>query len=368
MVRGTSPYPLQNFPNPPKIFPNPQTSTEFVYDPLKTCRYPCSCKGGGRGGGGFLVEYHLLHKFIYLRQININPRFDGAVHLILPATNPTSSNRETCDETPVGTPTNLQKSTKVTHLPPVVLYVKYHCGYPSRRPPDFHVSARWLEPGLTAFVTTKLVQYFVPEYPVVFDWISYLLDELVGEYSTQQLENISSMVPKPTKSSGPSASTQGTSTQLQSDSHSSESSTSKCLSLEAAGRELEDSNDRFLSPSSASDRHPCQIFLRSSSQIDDMEEFDRYEAHKEFLQSKHECGICFMEWPGEQFSEPCHSCKQIFCKQCILEYCQVCIRTCTGCVYAFQPYSYKSPSMNSLGQAFPPDILAELKSGWKALT
>ena len=181
------------------------------------------------------------------------------------------------------------------------------------------------------------MEYFIPDYPVVFDWISYLHDELVGEYSRHQLENISLVVPTPNQSSGPSASasTQGTAVKLQSSGQSSESSTSAGLSLEAASRELEDSDDRFLSPSSASDRHPCQIFLRSSSQIDDMEEYDQYEAHKVFLQTKHECGICFMEWSGEQFSEPCQSCKQIFCKQCLLEYCQVCITACTVCCVSF---------------------------------
>ena len=212
---------------------------------------------------------------------------------------------------------------EVTHLPPVVLYVKYHCDYPSRRPPEFHVSARWLEPKSVAFIAEKLRQFFVPEYPVVFDWISYLHDELVGEYSIHQLENISLGVPKDSQSDGPSASTQPASTHLKSSSECSEISTSKLLSLDCISTELEHSNDRFLSPSSASDRHPCQIFLRSSSQIDDMEEFDQYEAHKEFLQNKHECGICFVEWLGEQFCEPCHSCKQVFCRQCILEYCRV---------------------------------------------
>ena len=71
-------------------------------------------------------------------------------------------------------------------------------------------------------------------------------------------------------------------------------------------------------------RHPCQVFLRSTSQFNDIEAFDQYECHREFLRNKHECCICFLLISGEQFCEPCPDCGQAFCTDCLLGYCQVC--------------------------------------------
>lgn len=57
--------------------------------------------------------------------------------------------------------------------------------------------------------------------------------------------------------------------------------------------------------------------------MDDMEEYDRFEAHKVFLEEMHICEVCFMEVPGRAFSEPCPACGKLYCKDCIREYCQV---------------------------------------------
>ena len=72
-------------------------------------------------------------------------------------------------------------------------------------------------------------------------------------------------------------------------------------------------------------RHINQIFVRSISEFNDVEEHDQYENHKRFLTDKHECGICTELKYGEQFCDPCKECDGpgLYCKSCISEYCQV---------------------------------------------
>lgn len=198
-------------------------------------------------------------------QVTISPRFDGNVQLVLPP-----------DSTTVKQGISPPRLSEVTHLPSLVLYVRYHSEYPSLRPPDLHLSARWLDPKLVSQVVDKLRQQFTPDCPVVFDWVTYLQDELVKDYSENQLQT--PIIP---------------------------ATDSTTAAVEGTGS------------------HPCPIFLRSTSQFDDMEEFDKYESHKEFLESKHTCGICFQELSGREFCEPCRTCAQLFCKPCLSEYCQV---------------------------------------------
>ena len=135
----------------------------------------------------------------------------------------------------------------------------------------------------------KLKELFTPDSPVVFDWVNFIQDELATHYSAYQLQIATNIPP--------------------------ESTDAKC---EASPTEAGIGDSAV-----ESKQHPCQIFLRSTSQFDDMEKFDLFESHKEFLQGKHECGICFQLVSGEDFCEPCHTCSQLFCRQCVTEYCQV---------------------------------------------
>lgn len=217
--------------------------------------------------------------------MTVAPQIDGEVQLVLPTT-PGSLSVQTTSQDGIQ---STGRSTGVTHLPPIELYVKYHSGYPSKLPPNFHISARWIDPKVVPFILEKLRLLFAPDFPMVFECITYLQQEFVNDYSTYQ-----STIP-----------------------HEDHPHQQPKQPPDSSNLHTEHSDWPPLS------KHSCQIFLRSTSLLVDMEEYDRYEDHKEFLKSKHECRICVSELLGEEFCEPCDSCKQLFCKNCILGYCQV---------------------------------------------
>ncbi len=242
-------------------------------------------------------------------QVTITPRFDETIQLLLPSSADPLGHPPSQDAPPLKPilsppPSNPHRCVEVTHLSPLALYVRYHTDYPSSRPPDFHLSARWLDPKLSSFVSKKLEELFTPEYPVVFDWITYLQDEFILDYTALQRQAspapFEANIP-PIRSSFPISS------QTPTPNSSGNDIKSKGLPREAV----------------ADDRHPCQMFLRSTSQLEDMEEYDQFEAHKEFLAETHVCEVCFLEVPGRAFCEPCASCRHLFCRECIREYCQV---------------------------------------------
>ena len=185
----------------------------------------------------------------------------------------------------------------VSHVPVVTLYIKYPKTYPSHQPPDFHVSAWWLDPKSDSFTRDQLLHIFAQDCLVVYDWILYIQNDLIKEYSHFQ-----------TKSTD-------------------------------VGEVL---NPPEIS-SKETVRHPCQIFLRSSSQLNDMEEYDCYENHKDFQQSRHECVVCVRSFVGADMCPPCDACGLVCCKQCTVDYCKVCCMcVCVGvggyvcvCVFAF---------------------------------
>ena len=181
-------------------------------------------------------------------------------------------------------------TTTVTHLPPLSLFIRYHSAYPSRGPPIFHLSGRWVDSEKCRFATETMRGMFTADCPVVFDWINYLKDEFLSEYVEWK------------------------------------------QSQEGEKGEREKNSLPPLPQQSPATKHHCQVFLRSTSQFNDIEAFNEYECHREFLRSKHECSICFLQVPGEEFSEPCTQCGQAFCSQCLLSYCQVngCVRDSTG--------------------------------------
>ena len=81
----------------------------------------------------------------------------------------------------------------------------------------------------------------------------------------------------------------------------------------------------------AQEEHPTSsrhLFLRSISEFNDVEEYDKYENHKQFLAEKHFCGVCFEEKYGSQFVEKCQECKDesiLFCENCVRGHCEVII-------------------------------------------
>lgn len=215
----------------------------------------------------------------------VAPQFESEVELILTTTSGNLSVPNTSRDEIQST----GRSTRVTHLPPIELYVKYHSGYPSKLPPNFHISSRWIDPKVVPLILEKLQQLFTPDFPMVFECITYLQQEFVRDYNTYQ-----NTIP-----------------------HEDHPHRKPNTDEQPFDLDTKHSDGPPLS------NHSCQVFLRSTSLLDDMEEFDRYEDHKEFLKNKHECGICVSELLGEEFCEPCGTCKQLFCKNCILGYCQV---------------------------------------------
>ena len=173
------------------------------------------------------------------------------------------------------------KSIEVAHLPEVTLYIKYPPDCPSRNPPTFHVSSCWLDPSLSQCINEKLLQSFTPDYPIVYEWIMFLQDELVELYSQQQEQKMD----------------------------------------ESQGAEGDESDGAMVE--SSQQTHPCRIFLRSSSLLNDVEEFDSYQKHREFQESEHECAICCLTLAGSAVCRPCEMCGLLYCKDCLKGYCQV---------------------------------------------
>ena len=172
------------------------------------------------------------------------------------------------------------KFIEVAHLPEVTLYIKYPPNYPSRNPPTFHISSCWLDPSLSKLISEKLLQSFTADCPVVYEWILFLQDELVELYSQQQQQKME-------QSQGPE-------------------------SGKGEGAKVESSK-----------QDPCRIFLRSSSLLNDMEEFDGYQKHREFQESEHECAICCLMLMGSALCQPCEMCGLLYCRDCLKGYCQV---------------------------------------------
>lgn len=159
-------------------------------------------------------------------------------------------------------------SVRVTHLPNLTLYVRYPDDYPSQSCPVFHLSARWLSSNQKhmASLRKNLEALYTPGWPVVFEWISYLSNELAGEYCKLQQNDTPDV---------------GTSSKL---------------------------------------------FVRSMSQGADIVAHDEYQKHQLFLQDTHECVICCEMKQGKLFSERCQSCKNdggLCCRDCLAHYCQV---------------------------------------------
>ena len=173
------------------------------------------------------------------------------------------------------------------------------------------MSARWLDSKALFVISDKLQQCFIAENLVVFDWISWLQDDFVREYSVQQAMDWQTHDRTALRPKSPTLPKVVVATP------SSPPLSRECkVELDSVQTTAGIDEDR-------SGRHPCQIFLRSSSQLNDLEEFDRFECHKEFLECNHDCGVCFVAYPGTEFCYPCKVCQQLFCKGCMLQYCQV---------------------------------------------
>ena len=162
------------------------------------------------------------------------------------------------------------KPALVTHLPPVTLYVRYHDDYPSGDCPHFHLSARWLSERRARSIGEKLRLLFTPGWPVVYNWIAYISNDLISELEEEEGGGSGTKEEPPTSTG--------------------------------------------------------HLFVRSISEFNDVEEYDRYLNHKLFLTEKHSCSVCFEEKYGDQFVSKCEECKDenaLFCKNCVREHCQV---------------------------------------------
>jgi hypothetical protein len=71
----------------------------------------------------------------------------------------------------------------VSHIPELTMYINYPPSYPSHSPPDVHVSARWMDASLNPPISDHLKSLYVPGCPVVYEWVMYLQDSLVQDYS-----------------------------------------------------------------------------------------------------------------------------------------------------------------------------------------
>lgn len=296
-------------------------------------------------------------------QVKVEPKLDSEIQLVLlprdisslhhhTTTSPLSTPSPSSPTTEISPlPEKLARTATVTHLPPLSLFIRYHSAYPSRTPPTLHLSSRWLDSKLLQFATERMKQMFSVEYPVVFDWINYLQDEFLLEYVEKQktqgheereegergeredgrkvkIGDFESEMPNCLDSTIETGTRSSSDKQLLNCSVGNESTVThnptvtitSNSDISSTARQPTLPSPLLLLPAT---RHPCQVFLRSVSQFNDVEAFDQYECHREFLQTKHECSICFLLISGEHFCEPCPDCGQAFCTECLLGYCQV---------------------------------------------
>ena len=169
-----------------------------------------------------------------------------------------------------------QYSSLVDHLPPVTLFIRYPTDYPSSAPPDFNLVSRWLDSLYLDVVAMKLHEMFVPGCTIVYDWVCFIQENLIEMYAFSQQKSIPSSPPE--------------------------------------------ANPTISQPQDAglTEKHPLQIFVRSSSIMTDVEEYNEFESHNAFLQSKHHCPLCFCEQLGTEFPEVKLECGHLFCTECIL--------------------------------------------------
>ena len=122
------------------------------------------------------------HMYFIISQIKITPRLKKKVTLSVPTVS-----KE-------GDPSKSSELTEVSHLAGISLYIKYPPTYPSHSPPDCHVSAPWMDPRGMAAISDHLQGMFEPQSLVVYDWVSYLQDEMVDDYARQQGAKLSQVV------------------------------------------------------------------------------------------------------------------------------------------------------------------------------
>ena len=172
-------------------------------------------------------------------------------------------------------------SSLVNHLPPVTLFIRYPTNYPSNAPPDFNLASRWLDSLYLDIIAMKLHEMFIPGCTVVYDWVCFIQENLVELYSASQQKTLPSLVPE----IGPT-----------------EGQPQDAVAIQ---------------------KHPLQIFVRSSSIMTDVEEYNEFENHNTFLQNKHNCPLCLCEQLGSEFPEVKLDCGHLFCTECILSHIKV---------------------------------------------
>lgn len=161
-----------------------------------------------------------------------------------------------------------------------MLFIRYPKKYPSSVPPDFNLASRWLDTFYLDNIAIKLHEMFVPGCMVVYDWVCFIQENLVEIYSTSQQKSL--------------------------------------LSLPKV-----DPIENQAQNSAVTEKHPLQIFVRSSSKMTDVEEYNEFENHNAFLQNKHDCPLCLCEQLGSEFPEVKLDCGHLFCTECILSHIKV---------------------------------------------
>jgi E3 ubiquitin-protein ligase RNF14 len=163
----------------------------------------------------------------------------------------------------------------VTHLPPLYLYISYHERYPSAKPPFFDLHAKWLDRKSIPKLREKIEKQFTPGCEFVYDLVEYLRAEFLQLYLLVQANEHDFKLDE------------------------------ECPD----GPPQEDSNSGVM-------------FIRSSSVVNDLEEYDKYKKHEIFMSTKHLCDICTDERKGGSFPETQLPCGHLFCRECLAQYCE----------------------------------------------
>ncbi|KAK8738812.1 hypothetical protein OTU49_003686 [Cherax quadricarinatus] len=216
----------------------------------------------------------------------------------------------------------------VEHLPPIYLHFTYPATYPSKHPPGFTISCKWLNRSQLTQLCQQLDRLWADNKGcvVMFTWAQFLKDEslnLLGFTGTLDLDNI-----KPIRQSAGAANNcglvaandgQGDTCGAISDGE------KKCDSVSdsgSVGNGADDGASSLTLSRQNSQNYDCrtiQDIAPKTNMLRLLRDYDEEMRRKVFDTKNFECKVCFMDKLGANCLE-FWPCRHVYCKDCMASY------------------------------------------------
>eukprot|EP00794_Sanderia_malayensis_P007348 gene7349-8167_t len=174
-----------------------------------------------------------------------------------------------------GAAVNHQKLTEITvnYLPPVVMNFKFPPDYPSKNPPVFTLSCKWLNKAQLSTLCSHLDEIWIENGPgsvVLFQWVQFLMDEIIP-----------------------------------------------VLKIETPFPLGEISHQKHLT--AEGDERAIQDIASITMLVHFLLEYNRVEKDRVFKLTYFLCDVCFLEKPGSDCIA-FYPCEHVYCCNCMREY------------------------------------------------